>query len=250
MIIKKLNKKVDIKALPSLYLLFLIITIVYSFLQEKVIIIIQNIKLLYLILFFIGCYISAFASIITSSKRPIKINFIKSIFNEAEEEISFEKNRFSIPELISLLILLATAFIVIIDILNQWLLLTFIGVLGLSFTFLKNNNWKTIGKSIIRYLLEIPKLYFLFQLINITSNLAVILFIISIASIFYYIIPRGIFLLEIYVAVLFFVLGFNMEVYLLFIIFARVVGSIFILAPYLLFILKNHLRIWQYKDKR
>ncbi len=193
------------------------------------------------VLFVLSCYLSAIVSSIwckysvDEMKTKLfraKFNFLRylsdefyNVFNSSEHCKNDDFNYLLIISAISISsFFVSQKFFWII-----WLIIILVSL------FMKK------GLTFLRYLLEIPKLYFVFNILNISQfSLIHIFFIVSFGSIIYYFLPRGVFGFELFTFLLFDVYNISLLKWTLFILFSRYLGTIALIPFYFLY--KKHLK--------
>ncbi|HOI19197.1 MAG TPA: hypothetical protein PLX15_05045 [Candidatus Woesearchaeota archaeon] len=245
----------------------LFLGLIYLFWNKGIFERIKDMNVTFVLLFLSGCLIAGFAPRIISKKLGIK--------DEISDELtlklnSIKKNENSVLYGFFLLGLVLLIFRFLDkDLFLKYELLIFL--IGLLFLFLIDfylinasfsENFKFKSKIeiqkrsyFIRYLLEIPKLLFIFLGMNIGLNIGIILITIGLGSIFYSLLPRGIFILDLLVLSLFALSGYSFIDFLVFTLFSRFIGASFIIIVYFVarFILSglfpNSLEKWQSQDR-
>jgi hypothetical protein len=217
------------KHLFIVYFLLIIFFSVYEIVLPGFANYISNLNWIYFFPFALSCYISGFSPFITYKNSKF------GLAKEWSDELSFEKNVYTKEEFGSLVVLFICALIFMA--IPSWsLLLSSLTLIFIVCAFLiKQMDFNRIFMFFLRYLLEVPKLLFIMLILNKRPEIFAILLIISIGSILFGILPRGLFLFEIFLTLLLGAIYYQPQEIVLFILFARVIGATVFLAPYIIF---------------
>jgi hypothetical protein len=167
-----------------------------------------------------------------------------SLKTEVESEIHLDKNKPIVYEkevflLFIILLIIDEMFFdnFILFILAFSIFFLIIYLLNAHFSFFKNSSFslKDFFLVYIRYLLEYPKLIATFMLLGMPPNFTIITLIITFGSLFYYIVPKGIFLLELWIAVLFYFCSIDFFMMFYFVFIARFLSAFCNLIFYYVF---------------
>jgi hypothetical protein len=206
-----------------------------------------------IILFIFLCFFSSFLPLIIQKNEKMKKMNFKQIFFIEQSDLIYSDYKFSKKDIEinvkSLLFLLITSIIILIIsrlinliintneiIIESILIITILTSLLFYYNNIKvkSKEQKRLIEFILRYILELPRLIISIIILNIMINPSILLILISIGSLFYLIIYRGLFLFEILVTSIFLLLNINLYELILFIILNRIIGSIVILIPYVI----------------
>ncbi len=234
-------KNVIFVAYIALFLLLLVI-----FWDKGIIDSIINMRYEFIVIFLLGCIIAAYSTKLISKKSGIE--------EEINDEITLNVNTIKKNELLALLgIFLLGLFLLLSKLIWQENYLKHeLGFLAFGAILLvlmcmcydyfnskqiKKTNKKKSKSSIflylLRFILEVPKLLFLFLALERGTNLGIIFVIIGLGSLFYSLLPRGIFLLDSLVLAIFILFNYTFEEFLVFILFSRFLGAGFIILLYI-----------------
>ncbi|MGM5481921.1 MAG: DegT/DnrJ/EryC1/StrS family aminotransferase [Nanobdellota archaeon] len=180
----------------------------------------EKVNLLYLTFSILGCYLGALALAFEKEKSSAKNTLIQeynAIFSTKIEKM--DKKR-----AIALFFLL---FISLGGITKLFLIIPIV----LLFVIILQKDAEIYMKYIIRYLLEIPKVFFIYLAFNVPVSPFWALFIVSMGSFFYHIVHRGIGLQEIFLFILNYLIGIDLVTNLLIVLALRLIGIIFFILP-------------------
>jgi hypothetical protein len=224
-----------------LLIIYLVILVHISFIFKMEIFSTLNFTSLNFLIFFLSCFVGAYSIIFVT--KDIK----KILFQESKDELELTKSKQSKNEITALFIFILFS-VITWNLNNRTSLLSLFILLSsiiISSSFM--NHLVKIKNYVLRYLLEIPKLYVSFLIIGIDPNLSVITMIIGIGSLLYSIVPRGLFLLEILLGIIFKLKGYSMIELLSFIILNRILGTLIFNTPYAI---NKIIGKWQSLDKK